>query len=226
MSGQDIALVLEERTVQGKQVRQLRRDGMIPAVIHDHGKPSKIVMAPYTSVLKVYQQAGKHHPLSLTLGKETYMALIKDVDFEPKKHQLRHLVFNAIKQDEKAQTEVPLRLTGEIPAEKASLLVLTQLDHVEVEALPKDLPDLLEVDASKLAEVGDHLTVADITVPVGVTILTGPEMQIAIVEMPRDQVAEADAAVAELAGETEETETETKAEGKETKETTDSSEEE
>ncbi len=203
MSNEEIALVLEKRSVLGKQVKHLRNGGLVPAVIHDHGKPSKVVMAPYIELIKVYREAGKHHPLSLTLGKDTYMALIKDVDFEPTKHQLRHVVFNAIKQDEKVETEIPLRLIGDIPAEKASLLVLTQLDHVEVEALPKDLPDVLEVDASKLAEVGDHLTVADIVTPAGVTILTEPEMQIAIVEMPKDQVAEADAAAAELAGETE-----------------------
>jgi len=78
-------------------------------------------------------------------------------------------------------------------------LVLTQLDHVEVEALPKDLPDQLVVDPSHLEEVGDHLTVADLKVPQGVTVLTEETAQIAIVEMPRDQLAEADAAAAALA---------------------------
>lgn len=199
MSDTDIALTLREREVQGKAVKHLRRKGMTPAVIHDHGKPSKIVMAPYIDMLKVYQQAGKHHPLALSLGKEKYLAIIRDVDFEPKKQQLRHIVFNAIKQDEKVTTEVPVHLVGEIPAEKISLLVLTQLDAVEVQALPRDLPDALEVDATTLAEVNDHLTVADIKVPTGVTILTEPETQIAIVEMPRDQIAEADAAAAEMA---------------------------
>src|SRR3990167_8610604 len=175
MSGQDIALSLQERTVQGKAVKQLRRDGLIPAVVHDHGKPSKVVMAPYLEVYRVYQQAGKHHSLSLDVGNEKIMALIKDVDFDPKKHQLRHVVFNAIKADEKVETEVPVVLEGEIPAEKAGLMVITQLDHVEIEALPKDLIDELKVDATKLVEIGDKITVADLNVPDGVTSLTDAE---------------------------------------------------
>jgi large subunit ribosomal protein L25 len=79
------------------------------------------------------------------------------------------------------------------------LLVLKQLDHVEVKALPKNLPDELVVDPSTLAEVGDHLTVADIKVPEGVTILTPLESSLAVVEMPKDQIAEANAIAAEQA---------------------------
>ncbi len=190
MSNEEIALALVERKVQGKQVKHLRREGMIPAVIHDHGADSKVVMAPTLEITKVYQAAGKHHPLSLTLGKQTYMALIKDVDFDPKKHQMRHVVFNAIKQDEKVQTEVPVHLSGEIPAEKAGLMIITNLDVVEIEALPKDLVDELTVDAGGLAEIGDKITVADIEMPAGVTILTEPEHPVATVEETKEQISE------------------------------------
>lgn len=190
MSGQDILLSVEDRTVQGKAVKHLRRDGMIPAVIHDHGQPSKVIMAPFADIWKAYQQAGKHHPLTLSLGSDKYMTIIKDVDFDPKKQQLRHVVFNAIKQDEKVETEVPVHLVGEIPAEKASLLVIRQLDHVVIEALPKDLIDSLEVDASGLTEIGDKVHVSDIVVPSGVTILTELEHPIATVEETKAQISE------------------------------------
>lgn len=190
MSGQDIALLVEERTVEGKAVKHLRKEGMVPAVIHNHGAESRIVMVPYNVMTKVYKEAGKHHPLSITYGKEKYMALIKDVDFEPKKHMLRHVVFNAIKQDEKVETEVPLTMTGEIPAEKAGLMVITSLDHVEIEALPKDLVDELTVDASSLTEIGDKIHVSDIVVPNGVTILTEAEHTIATVEETKAQMSE------------------------------------
>ena len=190
MSGQDIALDLQERKVLGKQVKHLRRDGMTPAVIHDHGKPSKIVMAPSIELAKVYQHAGKHHPLSLTLGKETYMALIKDADFDPKKHMLRHVVFNAIKQDEKVETEVPIRMVGDIPAEKAGLMVITQLDSVDIEAFPKDLVDELTVDATGLIEIGDKIHVSDIVLPPGVEILTEAEHPIATIEETKAQMSE------------------------------------
>ncbi|HSX44904.1 MAG TPA: 50S ribosomal protein L25 [Candidatus Saccharimonadales bacterium] len=212
MSTADITVDLEERTVLGKGLNHLRASGKVPAVIHDHGQPSIHVMADLRAILKAYEEAGKHHPVQLQVGKTNHLALIKDVDFEPVKHQMRHVVFQAIKQDEEVEAEIPVvfKEDVEIPAEKLSLLVLKQLDTVEVKALPKDLPDELVVDPGNLTEVGDHITVADIQVPPGVTILTELEHPIATVEMPKDQLAEADAAAAALAedaaahGETEE----------------------
>ncbi len=190
MSGQDISLLVAERTVEGKAVKGLRKTGIIPAVIHDHGQESKIIQAPYSDIWKAYQQAGKHHPVTLSLGSKKIMTIIKDIDIDPKKHELRHVVFNAIKMDEKVETEVPVHLVGEIPAERASLLVIRQLDHVVIEALPKDLIDLLEVDASKLVEIGDKIFVSDIVVPAGVTILTEAEHPIATVEESKAQMSE------------------------------------
>jgi large subunit ribosomal protein L25 len=193
VSGQDITLSVAERTVQGKAVRQLRRDGMIPAVIHDHGNDSIVVMVATGDVARAYKQAGKHHPVTI----------IKDVDFDPKKQQMRHVVFNSIKTDEKVETEVPVHLVGEIPAEKVSLMVIRQLDHVVIEALPKDLIDSLEVDATGLVEIGDKVFVSDIKVPAGVTILTEAEHPIATVEETKAQISEEaeEAADGEEAGE-------------------------
>lgn len=194
-----IVLMMEPRTVLGKGLNGLRKDGQVPGVIHDHGKESVAVMVPYITMVKTYKEAGKRHPLSLKVGSQSYMAMIKDVDFEPKRQQLRHVVFNAIKMNETVEAEIPVHITGEIPAEKMNLMILTQLDRVMVEALPNNLPDELTIDGTTLAEIGDRLTVADIKAPDGVTIVTDDEAQIAIVEQPKDQVAEADAAAAELA---------------------------
>ncbi len=192
MSQDTITLTLEKRDVVGKGLNKLRREGKMPAVIHNHGKESIVVIGPYIEMLKVYQQAGKHHPVTVQVGSEKYMALIRSVDFEPKKNQLRHVVFNAIKQDEKQKTEVPVHFVedAEIPAEKAGLMVIKQLDAVEIEALPKDLIDELTVDPSGLTEIGDKITVADIKVPEGITILTEAEHPIATVEETKAQMSE------------------------------------
>lgn len=201
MSTDTIAVELEKREVLRKGLNGLRAGGKIPAVIHNHGKESIHVSGDVKLLNKVYEQAGKHHPVELTIGSQKHLALIKDADFEPVKNRLRHLVFQAIRQNEAVEAEIPLvfKEDAEIPAEKLSLLVLKHLDHVEVKALPKDLPDQLVVDPSKLTEVGDTLTVADVVVPAGVTIITDLEQGIATVEMPKDQIAEADASAASLA---------------------------
>jgi large subunit ribosomal protein L25 len=186
----DEPLKLEQRTTLGKGLGNLRREGLVPAVIHNHGQASIHVMAPETELDKVYQAAGKHHPLNLRVGSDSYLALIKDVDINPVKRRMQHVVFQAIRQDEKVEAEIPLHWEGDFAAEKIGLEVQRQLDTVEVEALPKDLPDQIVVDATKLAELGDKITVADLVVPAGVTVTTDPDHPIATVVEPKEQIVE------------------------------------
>jgi len=194
----EVSLKLEDRTVLGKQVRQLRRDGLIPAVIHDHGKPSVHVMAGYLDMHRAYQQAGKHHPVQLKAGDKSYTALIKSATFDPKKHMLTHVVFNAVDRNQKVEAEIPVRPRYDegnesSPAERAGLIVLTQLDAVEVKAIPTKLPDFLEYDAEKLVEIGDNVSVADLIVPADVEILTEPDHPLATVYEPSAVAAANDA---------------------------------
>lgn len=194
-----ISLTLEIRETTGKQVKNLRRDGLVPAVIHDHGKDSIIVAGEYLPMVKTYRQAGKHHPVALTAGGKQYTALIKKADFDPRKNQLTHVVFNAVKANQKVEAEVPIRARYDegnesSPAERNGLIVLHNLESVEVSGLPKDLPDALEFDAEKLAEVGDHLTVADLIVPKGIEVKTEATQQIASVFEPSALAAANDAA--------------------------------
>lgn len=201
MSNQDITLTLEKRDVVGKGLNKLKQSGQIPAVIHNHGSDSIIVSGAYTDVVKVFQLAGKHHPVSVKVDSDTYLTIIKDADFEPKKNKLRHVVFGAIRQDEKVETEVPIVFVGDAPAEKAGLMVIKQLDHVEIEALPRDLVDELKISIEKLAEIGDRITVADLDIPNGVTILTEPEHPIAVVEETKAQISEEEEAAEAAEGE-------------------------
>src|SRR3990167_8274978 len=186
----DAPVKLESREVLGRGVKNLRREGLVPAVVHNHGQDSIHVMASELELERIYEAAGKHHPLNLEIGNQKYLVLIKDAHFHPVKRQLQHVVFQAIKRDEKVEAEVPIRIDGEIPAEKVGLIVLHQLDEVEVEALPANLPDELVVDGSRLAELHDKITVADLTVPDGVTILTEPDHPIGSVVETKAMMAE------------------------------------
>jgi len=190
MADIDAPVKLQQRTVVGKGLNHMRQDGVVPAVIHNHGQDSIHVMAPEAELVKVYMAAGKHHPLNLEVGSDKYLALIKDAHFDPVKRRLQHVVFQAIRQNETVEAEVPIRIEGDIPAEKVGLMVLHQLDSVEVEALPRNLPDELVVSAEKLAELHDKITVEDLEVPEGVTILTDAEHPIATVVETRAMAAE------------------------------------
>ncbi len=199
MSQDTISLNLEPRQVTGKAVRHLRRDGQVPAVIHDHGKDSLVVQGDHVQMLKVWQQAGKHHPVQLKAGDKTFVALIKTAEFDPRKHQLTHIVFNAVDANQKVDAEIPIHPryaegNESSPAERSGLIVLTQLDTVQVKAVPTKLPDYFEYDAEKLVDVGDHLTVGDLIVPEGVEIETELEHAIATVYEPSALAAANDAA--------------------------------
>lgn len=196
---EEVLLEVKKRDVTGKAVKQLRKDGLVPAVIHDHGKESVHVQGNYLEILKAYQKAGKHHPVSLKAGDHNYTVLIRDVDVDPKKHLLRHVVFNAVKANEKVTAEIPVRIrfdegNDSTPAERAGLIVLHQLEAVEVEALPRELPDFLEFDGEKLVAVGDSATVADLIVPATVTVKTDPGHPLAAVFEPSALQAANDAA--------------------------------
>lgn len=194
-----ITLSASKRDILGKQVRGLRSQGQTPAVVHDHGNDSLHITVDEAELKKVYSSAGKHHTVKLKIDGKDYTAMIKDVVVKPATNKIYHTVFQSVNEKETIKAEVPLQLVGEMPAEKVSLLVLLGIDRVEIEARAKDLVDSLEVDATVLADVGDKITVADIKVPEGIEIKTDPEQVIASVEMPKDQIAEADAAAAELA---------------------------
>ncbi|MDB5181911.1 MAG: ribosomal protein [Candidatus Saccharibacteria bacterium] len=199
MSQDKIELTLEARSVTGKAVKHLRTEGVIPAVIHDHGKDSILVQGDRRVVLKAYLQAGKHHPISLKAGGKNYVALIKTIDFEPKKHTLRHVVFGAVKANEKVEAEIPVHAAyaegnDASPAERSGFLVISNVSTVVVEATATNLPDELTYDAEKLVEVGDHITVAELNIPDGVELKTEPETVIATVYEPSAVAAANDAA--------------------------------
>jgi len=194
-----ITLTLQKRDITGKQVKALRREGLVPAVIHDHGKESIIVSGVYIDVVRTYRRAGKNHPVVLEADGKKYTALIKKVDIDPKKNTFTHIVFNAVTANQKVEAEVPVRIkyaegNDSSPAERAGLIVLHNLETVEVVATPSNLPDVLEFDGEKLIEVGDVATVADLIVPKGVEVKTEEDHQIASVFEPSALAAANDAA--------------------------------
>jgi large subunit ribosomal protein L25 len=207
MAQDKIELTLEGRTVTGKQVRQLRGSGVVPAVIHDHGKDSILVQGDYQTMYKAYLHAGKHHPIALNAAGKNYTALIKDIEFEPKKHQMTHVVFGAVTANEKVEAEVPVHPqyaegNDASPAERSGFLVISNVSTVVVEATPSNLPDQLTYDAEKLVEVGDSITVAELSVPSGVEIKSEPETTIATVYEPSAIAAANDAAGGDADAET------------------------
>lgn len=168
--GDKVTLKLEERTVHGKKVAKLRREGIVPAVVYGPGIEPISVQAAANVVAKAYAEAGKHHPVHLTIGNKRKIAMIKDINHDPIKRTVTHVSFHAVKASDPVVAEVPIQLVGEgeSEAEKAGLIVLQALDKIEVKALPMDLPDAVEISIVNLREPGEKVTLADATLPEGV----------------------------------------------------------
>lgn len=171
--GDKITLNLDLRTLQGKKVRQLRKDGLVPAVVYGPGLEPINVQAAQNVMDKVIREAGKHAAVHLTIDNKKEIAMIKDVETDPVKGATLHVSFHAVKQDTLVVAEVPIHLTGkgESEAEKAGLIILQSLDYIEVRALPLNLPDSLEISVMDLSEAGQQLTLGDITLPKDVTFV-------------------------------------------------------
>ena len=171
--GDKISLKIDVREVHGKKVARLRQRGLTPAVVYGHGVDPIAVQAEAGEVRRVVEHAGKHTPVTLT-GAKKRIAMIKSVDYDPRKHGvIRHVAFHAVKADEPVVAEVPIHLVGEgeSAAEKAGLVVLQALDKIQVKALPLDLPEALEVSIADLTAAGDRVTVGDIAMPAGVELV-------------------------------------------------------
>lgn len=166
----DISLKLDHRTAEGKQVKKLRQEGFVPSVVYG-GKADPIsTQSQFVETAKVVSSAGKHSPVHLTIDGKKKLAIIKNIDVDPVKHLVRHVAFHTIKQNEKIVTEVPIHLVGlgESEAEKAGLVVLQAIEHIEIRAIPANLPEALELSIADLASTDDKLTLADLKLPEGV----------------------------------------------------------
>lgn len=171
--GEKVVLALSPRSVHGKKVKSLRKQGILPAVVYGSGVEPQSVQIEESVFTKAYKKVGRHTPVTLNLDKKKHIALVKDVDTDQVAHRPLHVSFHAVKADEPVTTEVAIRLIGEgeSAAEKEGLVILQALEQIEIRALPMDLPEALEVSIVDLKEAGDRVTVADIKLPEGVELV-------------------------------------------------------
>jgi large subunit ribosomal protein L25 len=166
----EITLNLDTRQATGKKVSKLREDGIIPSVVYGGQDEPVSTQSAVVETMKVVRDAGKHTPVHLIIDGKKKLAIIKDVEVDPVKHGLLHVAFHAIKQNDIITTEVPIILVGqgESVAEKAGLIVLQAIEHLEIKAKPASLPESLEISIAGLETDEDKITVADIVLPEGV----------------------------------------------------------
>lgn len=183
---ENIVLQATRRDVIGKKVKQLRRGGKLPAVVYGHGVEPTPIVLNLRETTKVLREVGSSTLITLKVDKEEYSVLVRDYQKGIISREYTHLDFLALDLTQTVRTQVAVVvLDAEIPAVKEmGAMIITGLDSLEVEALPKDLTDQIEVDPSVLISIGDSISVADITPPPGVTVLDDPDTMVVMATAP------------------------------------------
>lgn len=199
-----ISLTVSPRKVLGKKVKKLRKEGVLPANVYGKDVKSESVQVPYKEFEKVYKEAGETGLVELQVDGKVRPVLIHNIQFNPVTHEPLHADFYQVNLKEKVKTKVALSFVGEPAAVTNKVgILLEQLSEVEVEALPTDLPENIEVNVENLANVDEQITVADIKAPAGVTLLTDAGQVVAkigeLITKEAAQQAAAEAAAAEAA---------------------------
>jgi large subunit ribosomal protein L25 len=179
---EEIVLEAKKRETIGKQVKALRREGLLPAIIYGpHIAPIPIALE-FHKTSRILPSISSSHLVTINVDGDRHTTLVRGKQRHPVLGTLQHIDFMAVSMTEKLTAMVHIELHGESPAvgEFGGILVAGQ-EEVEVECLPGDLPEKLVVDISGLAQIGDALHVKDIQVPARVEILTNLEEMIVLV---------------------------------------------
>lgn len=206
-----LSLDATERKVLGKKVKKLRRDGQLPAHVYGKGVETEIVSVDGKTFLKTFAQAGETGLIYLKIGAEKVRpVLIRGVQYDPINGQPLHIDFYQVNLTQKVTAPIPLELIGDQPelVKSGEAIVLQTLNEVEVEALPTDLVEKIEVDIRPLQKVDDAITVANLSFDRSKLTVHVAEEEIvvklapAITEEMRKQMEEEAAAAAAAAAET------------------------
>lgn len=160
-----ITLEVTKRTLLGRKVKTLRKEGLVPANIFGKNIKSNAIQLKKDDFVKVYEKAGETGIVDLKLDKKENPVLIHHLQKDPVSDEVLHIDFLQVDLKEKVTADVPVETIGESPAEKQGLgTVVVQIDEIEVEALPTDLPEKFEVDLGVLTEVDQAIHIKDLKV--------------------------------------------------------------
>ena len=188
MTEKDLALTAQERSITGKQVKALRAEGLVPAVLYGFEVENTTLAIDAKEFRKIYREAGSNTLINLKLGSKTVKILIHDVQLDPVRDTILHADLYAVNLKEKVETEVPLSFIGEsLAVRELEGNLVTNLTMLEVKSLPSDIPSEIEVDIAVLKTFDDEIRVKDLKIPAAVEVLTDPETMVAVVEEPMSE---------------------------------------
>lgn len=188
---EEIVIKANQRQIVGKQVKSLRLEGKLPAVVYGRHIDPLPISLDMREASRTLQGLSLSALIRLHVDGEEHYVLVRDKQRDILRGSLIHVDFQAVSLTDKVRAVVRIELEGESPAvtEQGGILV-SPLEQLEVESLPGDLPEVIKVDISKLLEVGDMINVKDLDLPSGVTVAYDPEETVAVVTWPEAEIVE------------------------------------
>jgi large subunit ribosomal protein L25 len=187
VAGERVRLEVKERERKGSaEARRLRNEGLVPGVLYGRGKTPHAVCVPERELRRVLTGShGLHVILDVVLEgqKTTHASILKDYQQDALRGRITHVDLQEVRLDQPIHAQVVVELVGESPGVKEGGVLSQVTREVNVEALPMEVPDRLELNVSGLA-IGDSLRAGDLSVPDGVTLLDDPEIVLATVTVP------------------------------------------
>jgi large subunit ribosomal protein L25 len=160
----------ERKELKKGAARRLRREGKIPGIIYGSHVPKPVAVL-HREFEKKFHTVSENTIITLELGKETHDVLVKDYQEDIIKGLITHIDFYEIEKGKVLRTNIPVEIVGLAPGVKEGGLIEERLHEIEVECLPRDIPESFKVDVSSM-EIGDTIHVGELEVPAGVRILS------------------------------------------------------
>jgi large subunit ribosomal protein L25 len=186
----------QARSIRGKQVRQLRKTGYVPAVLYGRETDTLILKCEAAELGRLLSSAGTTSLVDVTIdGDQQRTVLVRDVQIDPIRRTVEHVDFYQVIMTEMITTEVGITLVGE-PVFQGN--IFHDMISVEIECLPQDLISAIEVDVSKFRRAGESITIQELEVPPTITILAPPDEVVVHTEALKELVEEEEEEEAEF----------------------------
>lgn len=154
-----------EATLRDKSLRleKIREQGLVPGVVYGNGRESMMISLDHTEFVKLFKRAGETTVIDLNIAGKVVPVLVHEIAMDPRTHKLQHVDFLAIDVKSVVTVGIPVEYIGASPAVKAGAGVLnTLIDVLEIEVLPTEIPQKIEVDISGLENLGDSIHIKDV----------------------------------------------------------------
>ncbi len=176
---ENFEIIAVSRSDHGKGAsRRLRREGMVPGIIYGGGKDPQMFSTKHNELIQhLDNEAFYSHILTVQVDGKAQTVVLRDLQRHPSKPFVQHVDLMRVRMDEEIRMTVPLHFEGEegCPGVKAGGTLLRGMSDVEIECLPKDLPEYIAVDVSNM-QIDDIIHLSEVVIPAGVNLVGGEHL--------------------------------------------------